>query len=99
MSGFKFDPVLPKDSLVLITGITGYIAALTADEVLAAGYRVRGTGRNPDSAKVKWMKDHFDQKYGAGRFDVIKLENFIAGEALDAAMTGKPIPRCPKSMG
>lgn len=40
--------------LVLVTGITGFIAGQVADRFLAAGYRVRGTTRG---AKAKQLND------------------------------------------
>ncbi|RYP92368.1 hypothetical protein DL770_001468 [Monosporascus sp. CRB-9-2] len=39
------DLVLPKGSLILVAGATGYIAGNVIFEALEAGYRVRGTSR------------------------------------------------------
>lgn len=36
---------LPRGSLILVTGVSGYIGAHVANEALRAGYRVRGTAR------------------------------------------------------
>lgn len=38
--------------LVLVTGVNGYIASHVANELLLAGYRVRGTVRNVE--KSQW---------------------------------------------
>jgi nucleoside-diphosphate-sugar epimerase len=40
-----------KGDLVLITGVSGYIASQTANQFLEAGYRVRGTVRSEAKAK------------------------------------------------
>ena len=41
---------LPKGSLILITGATGFIGANTVQEALDAGYKVRGTSRSEEKA-------------------------------------------------
>ncbi|KAK5167089.1 uncharacterized protein LTR77_007819 [Saxophila tyrrhenica] len=41
---------LPKESLILVTGATGFIGANTVFEALEAGFRVRGTSRSKESA-------------------------------------------------
>jgi nucleoside-diphosphate-sugar epimerase len=40
------DLALPKGSLILVTGASGYIASNVIFEALKAGYRVRGTSRS-----------------------------------------------------
>lgn len=37
--GFPNDVALPLDSLVLVTGVTGYVASVLADELVKKGYR------------------------------------------------------------
>lgn len=41
---------LPKGSLILVTGATGFIGANVVYEALQAGYKVRGTSRSKESA-------------------------------------------------
>lgn len=41
---------LPKGSLILVTGATGFIGANVVFEALKAGYKVRGTSRSKSSA-------------------------------------------------
>ncbi len=41
---------LPKGSLILVTGSTGFIGANVVYEALEAGYKVRGTSRSKESA-------------------------------------------------
>jgi len=46
------------DKLVLVTGISGYLASHVADQLLKAGYRVRGTVRSlKNEDKVKPVRD------------------------------------------
>ncbi|KAI5370434.1 Putative NAD-dependent epimerase/dehydratase, NAD(P)-binding domain superfamily [Septoria linicola] len=49
---------IPVGSLVLVTGINGYIASHVADQLLKRGYRVRGTARSTEklNAIVKTLK-------------------------------------------
>ncbi|KAF2167809.1 hypothetical protein M409DRAFT_53773 [Zasmidium cellare ATCC 36951] len=39
---------LPKDSLILVTGASGYIGSHVVNEALLAGYKVRGTARSQE---------------------------------------------------
>lgn len=78
---------IPKDSCVLVTGVNGYVASHTADQLLRHGYKVRGTVRNP--AKSQWIQDLFERKYGAGRFELVQVEDMAAPAAFDQAMKGE----------
>ena len=50
---------LPKGSLILVTGATGFIGANVVYEALQAGYKVRGTSRSKGSAaKLEASIDH-----------------------------------------
>jgi nucleoside-diphosphate-sugar epimerase len=53
---------IPKGSLVLVTGVNGFIGSHVADQFLAAGYRVRGTAR--DLRKTDGLGELWKQKYG-----------------------------------
>ena len=79
-------PTIEKGSLVLVTGVTGYIASHTANHVLEAGYRVRGTSRSKE--KAQWLFDLFDEKYGKGKFEVSVVEDMMAEGAFDEAVKG-----------
>ncbi|KAK8877596.1 NAD-dependent epimerase/dehydratase N-terminal domain [Apiospora arundinis] len=65
------EPNLPLDSLILVTAANGLIASHAADQLLAAGYRVRGTVR--DEAKCQWMTSLFDRAYGPGKFELVRI--------------------------
>lgn len=46
-----------NDALVLVTGVTGYIASHIAQRLLKEGYRVRGTVRSLENEeKLQWVK-------------------------------------------
>lgn len=79
-------PAIPLDSLVLVTGVTGYIGGHVADKLLAAGYKVRGTSRSV--SRAQWAIDYFAEKYGSGRFEVIELVQPPTSEAWNAALQG-----------
>lgn len=55
-------PAVYAGSSNLVTGISGYIGSHVADQLLQAGYYVRGTVR--DETKGKWVKELFAEKYG-----------------------------------
>lgn len=42
---------LPRGSLILVTGVSGFIGAHVVDEALKAGYKVRGTSRSAEKAE------------------------------------------------
>lgn len=72
-------PTVPKDGLVLVTGVNGYIAAVIAQTVLNHGYRVRGTVRDP--SKHAWMQSHFGP-----RFELVQVADMNAAGAFGDAV-------------
>lgn len=50
-----------------------------------AGYKVRGTVRDPD--KASWMKDRFEQ-YGKSNFELVAVDDMAADGAFDDAVKG-----------
>ena len=79
-------PVIPPGSTVLVTGANGYIASHVADQLIQAGYLVRGTSR--DVAKTVWMTDLFDNKYGKGKFEAVEVKDMAESGAFDDACKG-----------
>ena len=79
-------PVIPPGSTVLVTGANGYIGSHIADQLIQAGYLVRGTSR--DTAKTVWMTELFDKKYGKGKFEAIVVEDMAVNGAFDEACKG-----------
>ncbi|KAK5129956.1 hypothetical protein LTR08_002673 [Meristemomyces frigidus] len=78
--------VLPAGSLVLVSGCNGFVGAEIANQLLASGYRVRGTVR--DLQKSAWVQETFKKTYGAGRFELVKVDNMAEKGSLDEAVKG-----------
>ena len=81
---------LPKGSLVLVTGANGFIASHVVDQLLQAGFNVRGTVR--EAAKADWLKEYVVEKYGKGRFEVAVVPDMSVKGAFDEAVKGKLTP-------
>jgi nucleoside-diphosphate-sugar epimerase len=79
---------IPKDSLVLVTGVNGYIASHVADQLMEAGYRVRGTTRS--LSKVANLGAFWEKKFGKDRFEFITVEDMSHDGAFDEAVKGNP---------
>jgi nucleoside-diphosphate-sugar epimerase len=79
-------PEIPKDSIVLVTGVNGYIGSHVADQLLEAGYRVRGTYRSPSKAQA--LSDLWEKKYGQGRFELATVPDMSKEGAFDEAVKG-----------
>lgn len=78
---------IPKGSLVLITGLTGYIATHVGQEFMNRGYKVRGTVR--DLSKASWLKDDlFPAEHAAGNLELVQVPDLGAPDAFDAAVKG-----------
>lgn len=78
--------ILPTGSLVLVTGANGYIGSHIDDQLLKAGYRVRGTVR--DLEKSAWVTELFDARHGKGKFELVKVADFTKNCCLDEAIKG-----------
>lgn len=78
---------IPKESLVLVTGVNGYIASHIAEQLLEHGYRVRGTVR--DAYKADYMHALFDEKYGEDAFEVQIVTDMATDGAFDEVMKGQ----------
>ncbi|KAM0477022.1 hypothetical protein ACHAPX_005981 [Trichoderma viride] len=78
---------IPKGSLVLITGLTGYIATHVAQQFFERGYKVRGTVR--DLSKASWLKDNlFAAENAAGNLELVQVPDLGAPDAFGAAIKG-----------
>ena len=77
---------IPKGSLVLVTGVNGYIASHIAKHLLEHGYRVRGTVR--DAYKADYMHALFDE-YGEDAFKTQIVKDMAADGAFDEVVKGQ----------
>ena len=71
---------------MLVTGVNGYIGSHVAEELIAAGYKVRGTSRT--SAKAQWLVDHLSNKFGSDNIEIVEVPDMIEANAYDAAVVG-----------
>lgn len=77
---------IPKGSLVLVTGANGYIGSHVADQLLEAGYRVRGTTRNLE--KVKGLRALWESKYGPDKIEFAVVSDMSTEGAFNEAVKG-----------
>ncbi|KAL0936728.1 aldehyde reductase ii [Colletotrichum truncatum] len=80
------NPVLPKGSTIVVSGANGFIASHIADQLLAQGYLVRGTVRNPSN--TRWLLDYFDKTYGKDRFTLHAVPEVTKDGVFDEALKG-----------
>jgi len=80
------DSAFPLGSLVLITGASGFIATHIVDQLLSAGYRVRGTVR--DDQKVAWTTKLFSERHGDDKFSAVIVPEMSVEGAFDEAVKG-----------
>jgi len=86
MSFNSEDLAIPLGSLVLVTGANGFIASNVVDQLLTAGFRVRGCVRNIE--RTKWMQTLLDEKYGPGKFELYQVPDMSVANAYDKAIIG-----------
>ncbi|KAH6651597.1 aldehyde reductase [Truncatella angustata] len=79
-------PVISKGSIVLVTGVNGFIASHIADKFLKFGYKVRGTTRN--AQKNAWICNLFDKKYGPDKFELVVVPDMELQGAYDEVIKG-----------
>ncbi|KFZ05872.1 hypothetical protein V501_07943 [Pseudogymnoascus sp. VKM F-4519 (FW-2642)] len=79
--------VIPKGSLVLVTGANGLLGSHVAKQFLEYGYKVRGTVR--DTTKSSWMLELFQKDYGKDSFELIQVDDLAAKGAFDEAVKGR----------
>jgi nucleoside-diphosphate-sugar epimerase len=77
---------IQKGDTVLVTGATGYIGSHVVEELLAAGYKVRGTSRSKD--KAAYLTDLMDKKFGKGNLEIVEVPDMIADDAYTEAVKG-----------
>lgn len=80
-------PALAPDSLVVVIGITGYVASHIGLSTLQVGHRVRGTFR--DSAKAEQLKESY-ARHGIdpAKLELVKLDDLTSEEQYKTAFAG-----------
>lgn len=79
------NPALQPGSTILVTGVSGFVGSHVTDQLLAAGYRVRGTTR--DGVNNSWIPAMF-AKYGDGMFELVAVADGTDAGAFDDALRG-----------
>lgn len=80
------DPALQKGSLILVTGVNGYIGSHIARQLLASGYNVRGVVRKLE--KASFLFDLF-APYGKESFSLVEVADFTVEGIWDKVVKGK----------
>lgn len=78
------NPHIPLDSLILVTGANGLIASHVTDQLLAAGYRVRGTVRS--LSKCAYLTNLYTARHGRNRFSLVEIPDITSPHAWDTAV-------------
>jgi len=80
------NPTIPLNSLILVTGANGLIASHVTDQLLSAGYLVRGTVRS--SHKSSYLLPLYTSRHGPNRFSLAEVHDLAAPHAWDATVRG-----------
>jgi nucleoside-diphosphate-sugar epimerase len=78
---------IPKGSIVLVTVVNGYVGSHKADQLLEAGYQVRGTCGSVSKAQGL-ISDLWEQKYREGNFELATVTDMSKEGAFDEAVKG-----------
>lgn len=79
-------PAIPYGSLIVVSGVNGFIGSHVADQTLAAGFRVRGTTRS--LRRNAWVQEYFKNKYGSEVFELVEVPDMTVDGAFDSALKG-----------
>lgn len=81
------ETVITQGSWVLITGVTGHIAAHTAKQFLQRGFKVRGFVRDLEASK--WLtQDVFKSVADRGNLELVHVPDLGAENAFNEAIKG-----------
>ncbi|KAJ6466833.1 hypothetical protein C8R45DRAFT_1219191 [Mycena sanguinolenta] len=77
---------IPKGSLILVTGATGFIGSAVCDAAVAHGFKVRGVTRSLSKADA--FVKYLDAKYGEGSIEFVEVKNSTAVDGLLEGVAG-----------
>lgn len=78
----------PTKGLILISGITGFLASAIAHAFLVAGYTVRGTTRTASKASAIASAPAFAAATAERRLEIVLVPDITADDAFDEAVIG-----------
>ncbi|OBZ68542.1 hypothetical protein A0H81_11537 [Grifola frondosa] len=70
---------MSNNKTILVTGVSGYLGSHVVDQLVEAGYRVRGAAR---SGKIPFVKEAC--KIYGDRFEAVAIDDLIAGDFTEA---------------
>lgn len=73
-------------SLVLVTGVSGFIGAQVLKQLLEKGYHVRGTVRS--FSKEMYFRRKYPQTTRKGQLQLVEIEDIAKPGVLDEAVKG-----------
>ncbi|KAI9830863.1 MAG: hypothetical protein M1826_004292 [Phylliscum demangeonii] len=76
----------PNGKIAVVTGVNGYIASVLGHDLLAKGYKVRGTVRSRASGQA--LADGAYRSFGS-QFEVVQVPDITAPHAFDEAVKGE----------
>lgn len=78
---------IPKGSIVLVTGATGYLASHVTRQLLERGYKVRGTVR--DVSQAAWLTEEAFSPFSKdGNLELVPVLDLSVPHAFDEAVKG-----------
>jgi nucleoside-diphosphate-sugar epimerase len=80
------NPAIKPGETILVTGVNGLIASHIADQLLGAGYAVKGTVRSVQ--KHQWMIPFFQSRHPNTRFTLIDIPDIGISGCFDDAVQG-----------
>lgn len=80
------EPAIPFGSIVLVTGVNGLLGSHIANQVLFAGYHVRGTVR--DLERSAWLEPFFARRHPKVRFELVKIADMSIDGCFNEAVKG-----------
>ena len=80
------DSAFPPGSLVLVAGVSGFIASHTVEQLLLARYYVRGTVC--DERKAIWTTELLAERHGTGKFSAAVVPDMSVLGAFDEEVKG-----------
>ena len=82
----KHEPILKPGETIVVTGVSGFVGSHVVDQLLDAGFVVRGTTR--EDSKNEWISQLFTKKYGPEKFELVTIPRFDEPGAFDATIKG-----------
>ncbi|KAI9830864.1 MAG: hypothetical protein M1826_004293 [Phylliscum demangeonii] len=85
-SSHSKDGPRPNGKIAVVTGVNGYIASVLGHDLLAKGYKVRGTVRSRASGQA--LADGAYRSFGS-QFEIVQVPDITAPHAFDEVVKGE----------